>query len=154
MVLEVTPGPKRRSRRTRVSRRPRPATNWPRDTARRRCRPPVAVAEDDDRRQLPAGAAPPKFELPPIQRRKLANGMQVLVVENHELPSLSLNVVFPVGTSSDPADKPGLVDLMAAVWDEGTQTRSSEQIAEALANIGASCRSRPTGTRRARGCSR
>jgi len=63
--------------------------------------------------------------------------MQVLVAENHELPSFSLNVVFPVGTSSDDPDRTGLVDLMAAVWAEGTRTRSSEQVAEALADIGA-----------------
>ena len=105
-------------------------SGWPRYGA-------PAVAEDADRRQLPQGAAPPKFELPPIHRRTLSNGMQVLVVENHELPSVSLNVVFPVGTSADTPGKTGLSDLLSAVWTEGTKTRSSDQVAEALANIGA-----------------
>jgi len=137
MVLEVTPGAE-----TAISPDPRePAALAREELAKGYHETPLppapAIAEDDDRKQLPQGAAPPKFELPPIDRRTLSNGMQLLVVENHELPSLSLGVVFPVGTSSDTAGKAGLVDLLAAVWNEGTQTRTSEQIAETLANIGA-----------------
>jgi zinc protease len=137
MALEITPGPE-----TTITPDLREPAARARDELAKGYResplpPAAAIAEDEDRRQLPQGAAPPKFELPPVHRRTLSNGMQVLVVENHELPSLSLNVVFPVGTSSDTAGKTGLVDLLAAVWNEGTQTRSSEQIAEALANIGA-----------------
>lgn len=137
MILEIAPGAE-----TTITPDPRePASKAREELAKGYRETPLpaapAIAEDEDRKQLPRGAAPPKFELPPIHRRTLSNGMQVLVVENHELPSLSLNVVFPVGTSSDKPDKTGLVDLLAAVWNEGTQTRSSEQIAEALANIGA-----------------
>ena len=137
MVLEITPGPE-----TTIAPDPREPAAKARDELAKGYRetplpPAPAVAEDEDRKQLPQGAAPPKFELPPVHRRTLSNGMQVLVVENHELPSLSLNVMFPVGTSSDAAGKTGLVDLLAAVWNEGTQSRTSEQIAEALANIGA-----------------
>ncbi len=137
LVLEVTPGPE-----TTITPDPRePAAKIRDELAKGYRETPLpaapAVAEDDDRKQLPLGAAPPKFALPPVHRRTLSNGIQVLVVENHELPSLSLSVVFPVGTSSDTVGKTGLADLLAAVWNEGTQTRTSEQIAEALANIGA-----------------
>ncbi|NLF72676.1 MAG: insulinase family protein [Candidatus Anammoximicrobium sp.] len=137
MVLEVTPGPQ-----TKLAPDPREGAAKTREELAKGYQEtplPAAppIAEDADRRQLPQGASPPKFELPPIHRRTLSNGMQVLVVENHELPSVSLNVVFPVGTSSDTPGKTGLSDLLAAVWTEGTQTRSSDQVAEALANIGA-----------------
>jgi zinc protease len=97
-----------------------------------------AIAEDTARTQLPQPNPVPKFELPPIHHRTLSNGLQVLVVENHELPTVSMNLVLPVGSSSDPADKVGLVDLLAAVWTEGTKTRTAEEVAEALADIGAS----------------
>lgn len=137
MVLEVTPGSQ-----TEIKPDPRePAAKAREELAKGYQETPLpaapAVAEDAARRQLPQGAAPPKFELPPIHRRTLSNGMQVLVVENHELPSVSLNAVFPVGTSSDTPGKTGLSDLLSAVWTEGTKTRSSDQVAEALANIGA-----------------
>jgi zinc protease len=64
--------------------------------------------------------------------------MQVLVVENHELPVVELHVVFPVGRAEDPLSKLGLASLLGSVWDEGTRRRSSLQIAEELAGIGAS----------------
>jgi zinc protease len=96
------------------------------------------IAEDRDRQQQPQAAAPSRFQLPPIHRRKLANRMQVLVVEKHELPSVNIHVVFATGRAHDPVDKLGLAGLTAAVWDEGTQTRSAMQIAETLAGIGTS----------------
>jgi predicted Zn-dependent peptidase len=97
-----------------------------------------AIAEDADRASLPKPGPVPKFHLPPIHRRTLSNGMHVLVVENHNLPSVNVNVVFPVGRSCDPAQKLGLMNLLAAVWDEGTKTRSADQIADELADVGAS----------------
>jgi len=137
LVLEVTPGAE-----TTISPDPREPAAKAREALALAYRetplPPAAeIPAADDRRQLPAAELPPEFTLPTIHQRVLSNGMQVLVVENHELPSVSLNVVLPVGTSSDDSGRTGLVNLMAAVWVEGTRTRSSEQIAEALANIGA-----------------
>jgi len=97
-----------------------------------------AVAEDADRTKLPKAGAEPKFALPPIHRSRLSNGMQVLVVEKHELPTVYLHVVFPFGRAQEPAAKLGLASLMASVWDEGTGRRSAMEIAEQLAGIGAS----------------
>jgi zinc protease len=99
---------------------------------------PQVAAEGSGRESLPEGAAEPKFKLPPIQRTKLANGMQVLLVEKHELPVVNVNVVFPVGRANDDKESPGLADMFAAVWDEGTTTRSAEEIASQLGDIGAS----------------
>lgn len=137
MVLEVVPGAD-----TTLQPDPREPAAQARETLAQAYResplPPAAeIPVDEDRRQLPAGGPPPGFTLPPIHHRELRNGMRVLVVENHELPGVSLNMLFPVGTSSDAPERTGLVDLMAAVWVEGTATRSSEQIADALADVGA-----------------
>jgi zinc protease len=101
---------------------------------------PIAAEEagDFDRSVMPQPAGEPKFQLPPVHRGRLSNGMEVLLVEKHELPMVNIHVVFPVGRFNDPADKPGLASMMTAVWDEGTTRRSSEQIASELAGIGAS----------------
>ena len=64
--------------------------------------------------------------------------MELIVVENHVLPMVNLNVVFRAGRAEDPAKQPGLAAMTAALWDEGTQKLSSEEIAARLAGIGAS----------------
>jgi zinc protease len=91
-----------------------------------------------DRSVMPQPAKPPGFRLPPIQRAKLANGLDVLVVEHRELPTVSMNLVLRGGVAENPADKLGLADLVAAVLDEGTEKRTATAIADELAAVGAS----------------
>ncbi|HWL40097.1 MAG TPA: pitrilysin family protein [Gemmatimonadaceae bacterium] len=86
---------------------------------------------------LPKGTAPPRFSLPQIQRRTLVNGLDVLVVEHHELPVVTLNLVVKSGSASDPAGRAGLANAVASLLDEGTATRSAIDISEQLAAIGA-----------------
>ena len=50
----------------------------------------------------PKPAAEAKFQLPPIHRGRLSNGMELLVVENHVLPLVNLNLVFPRGAGGGP----------------------------------------------------
>jgi len=138
MALEVEPG-----RATAITPDPRiPAAEARVQLAKKYHEPRLpetpAIPEDADRTALPKAGPAPTFKLPPIHRRTLSNGMRVLVVEKHEFPSVNVNVMFPVGRSSDPAEKLGLAGLLAAVWDEGTTSRTADQIADELANIGAS----------------
>lgn len=86
---------------------------------------------------LPPGGPPPRFSLPQIQRRQLTNGLDVLVVEHHELPVVTINLVVKSGSAADPADRAGLANAVANLLDEGTATRSAIDISEQLAAIGA-----------------
>lgn len=86
---------------------------------------------------LPKPKPDPKFSLPPIQRRRLSNGLEVLVVEHHELPLVQMNLVFKTGGAADPPEKAGLASLTADMLDEGTRQRSALEISDALASIGA-----------------
>ena len=63
--------------------------------------------------------------------------MQLLLVEKHDLPVVNLHVVFPFGRASDSRSLPGLAEMTAAVWDEGTAKRSAEEIASELDGMGA-----------------
>jgi zinc protease len=63
--------------------------------------------------------------------------MQLLLVEKHELPLVNLHVVFPAGRGDDGQTTPGLAEMTAAVWDEGTAKRSAEEIASELGGMGA-----------------
>ncbi|MFL6256460.1 MAG: insulinase family protein [Pyrinomonadaceae bacterium] len=91
-----------------------------------------------DRSLLPKEKPDPKLTLPAVQRRKLSNGLEVLVVEHHELPVVSMNLVLKMGAAGDPASKAGLASLTADMLDEGTTTRDALQISDQLARIGSS----------------
>jgi zinc protease len=98
----------------------------------------AAAKPKTDRSLLPKEKPDPKLSLPAVQRRKLSNGLEVLVVEHHELPVVSMNLVLKMGAAGDPASKAGLASLTADMLDEGTTTRDSLQISDQLARIGSS----------------
>ncbi|HXW03991.1 MAG TPA: pitrilysin family protein [Vicinamibacterales bacterium] len=83
-------------------------------------------------RPLPAR----EVKFPPYQIRTLPNGLQVIAVSHHEQPAVSLRLIVRAGGAQDPMDKPGVASLAAALLDQGTTTRSAEQIASAIESIG------------------
>ena len=97
---------------------------------------PEANKPKTDLSLLPKEKAVPKLTIPTVQRRKLSNGLDVLVVEHHELPVVSMNLVMKMGAAGDPAGKGGLASLTADMLDEGTATRDALEISDQLARIG------------------
>ncbi|MBV9209028.1 MAG: insulinase family protein, partial [Acidobacteria bacterium] len=87
---------------------------------------------------MPKPGADPRMTLPRLQRRMLSNGLEVLIVEHHELPVVDMSLVLKTGGTADPLDKSGLASLTAALLDEGTKTRSALDISNQLAAIGSS----------------
>jgi zinc protease len=79
-----------------------------------------------------------KVKLPRPVERQLANGIKLLVVESHRVPNISLRITIPSGDLRDPAGLPGISDATAALIRLGTTTRTSKEIAETLADLGAS----------------
>ena len=67
-----------------------------------------------------------------------ANGMTVLVLEQHFLPIVEIHALIKAGSAQDPAEKAGLANLVASLLDEGTTTRSSKQLAEQIDFVGGS----------------
>jgi zinc protease len=68
---------------------------------------------------------------------QLDNGLTVLLNERPGLPVVSANLVVKTGSGANPSDKPGLANFTAAMLDEGTATRSALEIADQVAQIGA-----------------
>lgn len=91
--------------------------------------------------KLPKPGPDPKFALPPIEKTKLSNGMDLWMVEQHELPIVSMNMVFRTGSSNEPADKTGIAQATSTLLDDGTATRSAADIANQLQSIGANMNS-------------
>ncbi len=83
-------------------------------------------------RPLPAR----EVKFPPYANRVLGNGLQVIAVSHHEQPVVSIRLLIRAGGARDPNDKPGVAALAAAVLDQGTTTRSAEQIATTIDSIG------------------
>ncbi len=79
-----------------------------------------------------------KVKLPRPLELKLSNGMKLLVVESHRVPSINLRMTVPSGDLRDPEGSLGVSDATAALIRLGTKTRSSKEIAETLAELGAS----------------
>jgi zinc protease len=84
---------------------------------------------------VPAGAAPASKLS--AKRIVTENGMTVILQEAHSLPVVNVQVIIKAGAVSDPEEKAGLAHLTASLLDEGTATRSSTQIADAVDFIGA-----------------
>jgi zinc protease len=79
-----------------------------------------------------------KVTLPKPYETKLTNGMQVLILENHRLPTFSMQMVFLSGGLADPAGNEGSAQYVANMLREGTKTRNSRDIAEQVDRLGAS----------------
>ena len=70
------------------------------------------------------------FQPPVPGRVRLSNGLDLLVVEKREVPTIAAAVYFPGGALTDPAEAPGLASFTARLLTEGTRGRSSLEIAE------------------------
>ena len=80
-----------------------------------------------------------KVQLPRPQEVDLPNGLHLMVLEDHRLPQVTFTLIIPgAGGYFDPTDKIGLASYTASLMREGTKTRTSPQISEALETMAAS----------------
>jgi zinc protease len=84
----------------------------------------------------PKPAAAKEVRFPSFEQKTLANGLRVVVVEQHEQPLVSVRMVLKAGKSFEPAGKAGLAEATGALLTKGTATRSAQQIAEAIDFVG------------------
>jgi predicted Zn-dependent peptidase len=66
-----------------------------------------------------------EFNPPEPERLVLDNGMVVYLLEDHELPLITVNAMIRSGTWLDPADKIGLAAMTGAVMRTGGSARQS-----------------------------
>jgi len=80
-----------------------------------------------------------RVKLPRATEKTLSNGLTVLIMENHRLPLISLQYnISDAGPLYEPAAIPGLASATAQMLTQGTKTKTSVQIAEQIAQLGAS----------------
>ncbi len=94
---------------------------------------------------VPEGAPPRKdwhinaqTHHPAITRHTLANGLRILHQHQTRLPLATLQIVWLSGLLAEDAETNGLARLTANLLLKGTATRSAEQIATTIENLGGS----------------
>jgi zinc protease len=92
---------------------------------------------EDFRKQAPPPLAARPLNIPKPFETTLANGLQVVIVEDPRLPLVSYRLALRAGDANDPADMPGLLDMVTGLLSEGTARRTSKQIADEVARYGA-----------------
>src|SRR5215813_9299594 len=97
------------------------------------CALPLAAQQ---KQTPPAGGPPKPFNVPAHESYTLPNGMKVTLVPYGNLPKVTLSLVVRTGNLNEPADMPGLADLVGKLMKEGTTSKSSKQIAEEAAGMG------------------
>jgi zinc protease len=74
--------------------------------------------------------------LPKPTEHKLSNGLTVLILEQHKLPTVAFDLELEPGAIAD--STPGVAGFTADLLREGTATRNSSQISSAIDEIGGS----------------
>jgi zinc protease len=79
------------------------------------------------------------IEIPKVERVTLANGMQLFLLEDHELPLIRISARIRTGSVYEPADKIGLASITGSVMRTGgTASKTGDEIDEQLEQIAAS----------------
>ncbi|HEX6648008.1 MAG TPA: insulinase family protein, partial [Pyrinomonadaceae bacterium] len=90
------------------------------------------------RSKAPAPLQSRPISIPTPRETVLSNGLTLVVVEDTRLPLISYRLAFRVGGAYDPPAMPGLTDLLAGLLPEGTTSKTSKEIADEVARMGAS----------------
>ena len=102
------------------------------------CTRNMSQQQQSFRSQPPAPLQPRPITIPTARETTLSNGLTLVVVEDSRLPLVSYRLAFRVGGAFDPPALPGLTDLLAGLLPEGTERKTSKEIADEVARMGAS----------------
>jgi zinc protease len=93
---------------------------------------------EDFRKEQPAAGEPRPFRLPAVKPFTLPSGIKVYLVEQHQLPIVSMDLNFDGGSLTDPKGKDGLASLCMGMLTEGTDKLDKIAYSEALADVASS----------------
>ena len=101
----------------------------------------IVELEPEYRYVIEQSEAPPPldsnaFSFPTITENVLDNGLEVVVIEQPNMPIISLDVYFAGGSTAAPQDLPGLAGITGDLITRGTITRSAQDIAGAIEQVG------------------
>ncbi|KRD73471.1 pitrilysin family protein [Lysobacter sp. Root983] len=126
----------------------KPASSLPESAAAAPASAPAAVPAPDPKFKtvksdvdrstgVPVTQTFPALSFPTPQRGKLSNGMEVVLVERHEIPVVQLLMEFPGGYTADQGRKLGTASFAMSMLDEGAGDYGALQLAARKEALGA-----------------
>jgi predicted Zn-dependent peptidase len=101
--------------------------------------PPAKPAVEAPKNRAPVSKDVLRVKLPRAVEMHLDNGLTVLILEDHRLPTVSMTLELrSAGAVYEPADMTGLASVTASMLREGTTTRNSKEITETIDRLAAS----------------
>jgi zinc protease len=86
---------------------------------------------------VPALASERAVTWPKQTKKRLSNGLEIILAESHSIPKLHGELFFRSGNAAVADRAPGLAEMTATVVRTGTTKRASRQIEEDLRRLGA-----------------
>ncbi|SHL92690.1 M16 family metallopeptidase [Flavobacterium saccharophilum] len=90
-----------------------------------------------DRSVEPPYGDSPNVKLPVVWKKKLSSGINVLGIENHEVPLVQFQLQIKGGMLLETANKIGVSNMMAELMTKGTKNKTPEQLENAIESLGA-----------------
>ncbi len=98
-----------------------------------------ASSEGADRSKMPEPGAAVPAVFPSLERAELANGLKLVVARRPGVPVVNMSMLVNTGIAADWASETaGGGAFSAGLMDEGTKTRTGEQLSDQLGALGAS----------------
>src|SRR5689334_20045930 len=97
----------------------------------------AALAQTLDRTVVPPPGPTPVLRVATWTKTQLANGATLIVSERHNLPLVSFTITFLGGSNQfESVGKRGVAAMTASMLSEGTNTKTGDQISDALQLLG------------------
>jgi len=99
-------------------------------------------ADEPDYRYVIEQSEPPEslevneFTLPDISEFTLDNGLEVVVIEQPNMPIISLDMLLPGGASAASDELSGLAGMTGALISRGTDNRTAQELAGTIEQVG------------------
>ena len=97
-----------------------------------------------DRSVEPPYGPSPEITPPTIWKDTLVNGIKLFGIESNEVPLVQFRVELSGGFSLESTDKTGVSNLLAQMLTKGTKTKTTQELEEAIEQLGASVRAYST----------
>jgi len=91
-----------------------------------------------DRAQVPPRGALRPFHFATVHRRRLANGLAILVAEQRKFPVVTVDLVLNAGGLAEPGERAGVAAMATALLESGAGSLNAEEIAERVDGLGLS----------------
>ncbi len=90
-----------------------------------------------DRSVEPPYGETPEVKVPSVWKDKLSSGIEIYGIQNDEIPLVQFRINIRCGLLLEKADKVGVSNMLARLMTKGTQSKTTEELEDAIESLGA-----------------